>query len=57
VEVSVQYLGRIQVVESGELTRSASYSHSNYANFTNDRMITTIYTSIKVMDHGLEIIT
>jgi hypothetical protein len=51
VEVSVQYLGTI--VEAGLLTRSASYSHSNYANYTNDRMITTIYVSIVIVDHVL----
>jgi hypothetical protein len=52
VEVSVQYLGTI--LEATQLTRTASYSHSNFENYTNDRMITSIYYSVKVMDHGLE---
>ena len=52
---SVQYLRTI--VAAGQSTRSASYSHSNCSNYTSDRMIHTIFTSIVIVEYGLEIRT
>jgi hypothetical protein len=49
---SVQYIGIVQV--AGQLTTSASYSHSNSTKYTQEEMIVTIYGLIKVMGHGLD---